>query len=386
MVLTRSKTKTLVTDQQLTSLINQPVHKKKHRPTSYQRKKQDLSTTSIQHLQRWNQLKMPEIKEAFQEIDKFHGSENENVEKWLQKVDGICECFDNISDADKLKRIPTKLGHEVFDWFNENKHEVGNWTTFKQKIMEKYPVITTEIHPLVNVDNFNKRWKQDDETVAQYYQAKMELANKIDPKMIDALRVAALIDGLPTSLRVQLAYKKSEISTPSKFLIVVQALEQEMELLSRESLEEQMSRLSLKKQYPTENQHMEQLITTIRRPAQNYNNHYAYSTPSEMTKQHNEQIPLYQRTYKQSAIGSQSNKEAQYQLSKDTSNYHTNINSFQSNKATNNYDQQQHDRANEHYEPQSNRWTNGNTNSGRCYNCGKFGHYARYCQDLHLKE
>ena len=275
MVLTRSKTRTLVTDQQLTTLINQTVHKKKHRATSHRRKRQDLSTTSIQHPERWNQLKMLEIKEAFQEIDKFHSSENENVEKWLQKVDGICECFDNILDADKLKRIPTKLGHEVFDWFNENKHDFVNWTTFKQKIMEKYPVIATEIHPLVSVDNFNKRWKQGDETVAQYYQAKMELANKIDPKMIDALRVAALIDGLPISLRVQLAYKKSEISTPSKFLTVVQALEQETELLSRESLEEQMSRLSLKKQYPTEHQHMEQLVTTIRRPAQN-NNYYAY--------------------------------------------------------------------------------------------------------------
>ena len=383
MVLTRSKTRTLVTDQQLTSLINQPVHKKKHRATPHQRKKQDLSRTNIQHSERRNQSKMPEIKEAFQEIDKFHGSENENVEKWLQKVDAICECFDNISDAHKLKRIPTKLGHEVFDWFNEKKHEFGDWTIFKQKIMEKYPVITTEIHPLVNVDNFNKRWKQDDETVAQYYQAKMELANKIDPKMIDALRVAALIDGLPTSLRVQLAYKKSEISTPSKFLTVVQALEQEMELLSRESLEEQMSRLSLKKQYPTENQHTEQLITTIRRPAQNYNNYYAYSTSLERTKQHNEQIPFNQRTYKQSSIGSQSSKEAPYQWSNDTSNYRTNTNPCQSNKVTNNYNQQQRDRANEHYEPQ---WTNGNTNSGRCYNCGKFGHYARYCQDLHLKE
>ena len=163
----------------------------------------------------------------------------------------------------------------------------------------------------------------------------------------------------------------------------MQALEQEMELLSRESLEEQMSRLSLKKQYPTENQRTEQLITTIRRPAQNYNNYYAYSTSSERTKQHNEQIPFNQRTYKQSSIGSQSSKEAPYQWSNDTSNYRTNTNPCQSNKVTNNYNQQQRDRANEHYEPQ---WTNGNTNSGRCYNCGKFGHYARYCQDLHLKE
>lgn len=381
MVLTRSKTRTLVTDQQLTTLINQTVHKKKHRATSHRRKRQDLSTTSIQYPERWNQLRMSEIKEAFQEIDKFHGSENENIEKWLQKVDDICECFDNILDADKLKRIPTKLGHEVFDWFNENKHDFANWTTFKQKIMEKYPVIATEVHPLVNVDNFNKRWKQGDETVAQYYQAKMELANKIDPKMIDALRVAALIDGLPISLRVQLAYKKSEISTPSKFLTVVQALEQETELLSRESLEEQMSRLSVKKQYPTEHQHMEQLVSTIRRPAQN-DNYYAYLPPPKITKHHNEQIPPYQGTYKQPTIGSQSSKEEQYQLPNDTWNYPTNTNSFRSTIATNNYDQQQHD----HYEPQSNKWTNRNTNSGRCYNCGKFGHYARYCQDLHLKE
>ena len=58
---------------------------------------------------------MADLKEAFQEIEKFNGKETENVNRWLQKVDGICACFDNNSDHDKLKRIPTKLGPEVFE-------------------------------------------------------------------------------------------------------------------------------------------------------------------------------------------------------------------------------------------------------------------------------
>lgn len=66
-----------------------------------------------------NRSKMAEMKEAFDQIEKFDGLETENVIRWLKKVDLICGCFENISDEDKLKRIPTKLGKEAFDWFVE---------------------------------------------------------------------------------------------------------------------------------------------------------------------------------------------------------------------------------------------------------------------------
>lgn len=191
-------------------------------------------------------IKMAEIKEAFEQIDKFSGNENENIDKWLQKVDGICACFNDVNDRDKLKRIPTKLGPDVFDWYMANKANIDDWEMFKRDITAKFPIIVTKLHPLINVDNFNKRYKHDDETITHYYHAKMELANKVDPRMIDALRVAALINGLPSSFRLQLAYKKTEMTTPTKLLTIVQALEQEVELLSRETLEEQMSRISLK--------------------------------------------------------------------------------------------------------------------------------------------
>lgn len=84
-----------------------------------------------------------------------------------------------------------------------------------------------KIHPLILVDNFNKRYKRDEETLVQYHHGKMELANKVDLPMID---------GLLSSLRRRSAYKKTEMLTPEKILLVAQTLEQEIELISRETL------------------------------------------------------------------------------------------------------------------------------------------------------
>jgi hypothetical protein len=42
-------------------------------------------------------------------------------------------------DADKFKRIPIKMGPEVFDWYMENKTNIGDWKTFKQEMITKYP-------------------------------------------------------------------------------------------------------------------------------------------------------------------------------------------------------------------------------------------------------
>lgn len=209
--------------------------------------------------------RMTEIKEAFQEIEKFNGEENEDARKWLQKVNGICACFDNMTDQDKLRRIPTKLGPKVFEWFTEKKDSIRDWHMFQEKLLEKYPVLIARIHPLVHVDNFNKRYKQDEETITKYYKDKMELADKVDPQMGQVLRIAALIDGLPTTFRNQLAYKRTEMTTPEKFLAIAQAIKQEIELANRDNLEEHLTRLFLQEPYPTEDLNTRHMVTSIRR-------------------------------------------------------------------------------------------------------------------------
>lgn len=165
---------------------------------------------------------MSDIKQAFDQIEHFNGTEHENTRTWLNKVDVICDCFDGISEQDKLKRIPMKLGGQAFEWYCEVKESITNWTDFKMKILEKYPTIVTKQHPLLDIDDFKRRIKRDDESIVQYYREKLELANKIDPKMINSMKVAALIDGLPSWFRSRLAFKRTEMDKPEMFLEIVQ--------------------------------------------------------------------------------------------------------------------------------------------------------------------
>jgi hypothetical protein len=396
MVITRSQTKSLSKNQQSTNIIGRSIQKNKLRAGFFKQQRQGTSTSQSFPLvypptqssslelstcvKLTSQIIMTGIKEAFEQIEKFNGTENENVDKWLQKVDGICACFDDIMDRDKLKRIPTKLGPEVFDWYMVNKANINDWEMFKRDIIMKFPVIVTKLHPLINVDNFNKRYKHDDETITHYYHAKMELANKIDPRMIDALRVAALINGLPPSFRIQLAYKKTEMTTPTKFLTIVQALEEEVELLSRETLEEQMSRLSLKTQYPTEDQHMEPLVTSVRKTTQNYNTRQPIFQQPNNNNEFSDRHPTQQQYLGTNLpIQSQLNNYSQGQSYNPTSDYYQNITTQQPfNPNNNNYQQEQYNHINERYSSRS--------SNQECYNCGKVGHIARFCQNRRLKE
>jgi hypothetical protein len=382
-MITRSQAKRTSKENQASELTESTNTQSKHTTPS-------SLPTSIVVTESQPSRKMSEIKEAFEQIDKFLGDEHQNVEKWLQKVDGMCACFDDITDQDKLKRIPTKLGGSVFDWFNENKAAMIDWQSFKKNITEKYPVNVMKVHPLIHVDNFNKRCKRDEETIVQYYQGKMELANKVDPRMIESMRVAALIDGLPSSLRRRLAYKKTEMLTPEKFLLMAQALEQELELISRELLEEQMSHLSIKATYPNENQDTGHLVTSIRNTSHNeekqqpmhptsnnnYNDQqkfqqvYASSEPSANARWHNDHrwksrqdFPNHQDAYSRQQTRSHQHYDNQKQEDNPWKPPH----------------QQQHQQINDHH------WTKAN-NNGKCFTCGEFGHIARHCQRRHLKE
>ena len=381
MVITRSQTKVIPSPKQ-TSEPTEKTRAESSIPSSSQ-----SSTAIIQktHPQR----KLSEIKEAFEQIEKFFGNENENIEKWLHKVDEMCSCFNDINDPDKFKRIPTKLGPAVFDWFTENKADMNDWESFKKKITEKYPVIVMKIHPLILVDNFNKRCKRDEETIVQYYHAKMELANKVDPRMIESIRVAALIDGLPSSLRRRLAYKKTEMLTPEKFLLMAQTLEQEIELISREALEEQMSHLSLKAQYPQDNQETGHLVTSIR----NINHNEETQQPMYQHNNTTEQQKWRQQgTFPQTAGHSRWSNDHQWRSRHDIPSHRANAHPPHQNQTAMNCDaskqhgnqwketnQGNHQRTNDHH------WTNGN-NTWQCYTCGEFGHIARNCQRHHLKE
>jgi hypothetical protein len=372
----RTRSKSLSDYKQTVYTVDHPFKKEQLfiKSSTTKVKTTKVKTSTKQQKQRT----MSQIKEAFEEIEKFYGNEKENIEKWLQKVDVICACFDDITDEDKLKRIPTKLGPNVFDWFNENKINMGDWEDFKQQITIQYPVILTKLHPLVLVDDFHKRIKRDDETVTQYYHDKMALATKVDPQMIDVLRVSSLIDGLPSSFRQQFAYKRTEMTTPAKFLTVVQALEQEIELLSRATLEDQMSNLSIKRQYPNEDRHMEQLVTSISNSGQKHQKYQpGYQQFNTNNMIHHQRTPNKHQGGEEKMFQPKFENYSQHNSYNQTPSHPQQIDT-QGQRIQYGQDNGQH--------TQANKWSDVNDNDRRCFNCGKFGHWARFCYSRRLKE
>lgn len=327
-----------------------------------------------------------EIKEAFSQIEQFNGTERENTRHWLNRIEVICDCFEGISEHEKFKRIPTKLGGEVFEWFCENKASIKCWETFKTKIMEKYPTIVTKQHPLLTIDDFNRRIKREDESIVQYYRHKLELANKIDLNMIDSMRVAALIDGLPKSFRSKLAFRKTEIDKPEKFLEIVQALEQEFELVERENQNDNLN-ASNELNYPSENDETNQLIGAVHR------NEWGRSRGQETAKQQ-------PRSMKN---GTEDTIDPQHQYYNNKMTYEGNER-YQTNR-NNNWEpsnRQLHNpenyTKNRNMSTSSRPYDNNLSQTGSnfswktnqrplaCFQCGQNGHIARFCRNYQLKE
>ena len=242
---------------------------------------------------------------------------------------------------------------------------------FKRRLGEKFPASTTTTHPLVHVDNFNKRRKEEEETVMQYYKAKMELADKVDPQMANSLRVAALIDGLPWSFRKQLAYKKTEMATPVRFLTITQGIEQEMDLIVRDQLDEQFSRLSVKGDYPTENASDEHMVTSIRKTneeKQPFENQWRRNNSNNHNRNRSDENKWYNSSQSYQWQGhrpSWKKPEAYWPRNR--------YGEDEERQRPTQHSSQTHQRQQQHHP-----W--------QCFQCGEHGHIARFCPKQHLNE
>ena len=209
----------------------------------------------------------------------------------------------------------------------------------------------------------------------QYYKAKMELADKVDPQMANSLRVAALIDGLPLAFRTQLVYKKTEMETPVRFLTIVQGIEQELDLIARDHLDERFSRLSLKGDYPVENASDEHMVTSIRKKneeKQTYKNQWKNADPNADPNVQNRNKWVENKWHN----SLQTHQWQGHQPSWRKSDAHWSRNRYGNHEER----QQPTQRL-----PQTPQWEQ-QQHPRQCFQCGEHGHIARFCPRQHLNE
>jgi retrotransposon gag protein len=193
----------------------------------------------------------PEHLQAENQIPKFGGKINENAAKWLKQANSQFDSCVHDYPADKrVKKIPTKLVDDAFDWWDEYKQNIQTWADFETAIVAKYPPPTVVINIHLAGHELDSRRQQPGETVRSYVLEMLKLCDAYDKKMSDAIRVHKIIGGLRLDLVDEAI--KSNFATPQALLTGLDNAETRAQIIQNRIIREQGTDASTPAQYPYE--------------------------------------------------------------------------------------------------------------------------------------
>ncbi|CAF1558037.1 unnamed protein product [Rotaria magnacalcarata] len=180
-------------------------------------------------------------KEQVKTLNKFSGSNSEDVIHWLNRVEQV---FDRallqsankyvavqsankyvavqsankyvaVQSANKYVAVQSYLHGAAAKWFQFNKSDINDWATFKIKLMKVYQ---SSFHQ--SLLRMEKCHQIPGESVMEYYHDKLDLCTQADQHMSSSMIIHYLTKGVNDSLLSHIIRRHPK--TPDEFLTIAQ--------------------------------------------------------------------------------------------------------------------------------------------------------------------
>lgn len=302
--------------------INEPIRSNTTNPIN----------SSIQYV-----LNIDPLQQMKEFVKPFFGNSEEDAIKWVNSVVHFIYIIRLPMKKEDLcfQYAPAFLKANAYRWWNPNKDRISDWSTFIRMFIKQFG----EKNEYLLEQQLNQRKKLQHEPL-QYYYDMIDLCHKCDPHMSDKQKVRKRILGLRLSLYQEAI--KENYSIPQQFLARVEELEN-IENLVELRLDDSMSKQEI----------IDQPIPSLMAqstPYVRYQDSSSYS-PSPLSHSNTHPTPPNFPFY---PVGHDSPHELQSRSIKQ---------SIQPLKST----------------PSLQPHNPSRMMNFECYQCGKYGHFARDC-------
>ncbi|KYN26720.1 hypothetical protein ALC57_03909 [Trachymyrmex cornetzi] len=152
-------------------------------------------------------------------IPVFHGSENEDIELWIQKVDNISRIHE-VNDKITLLAASQKLRKHARDWYDMEAGLVNeSWSSFKNSILSRFRVVIP-FHVLMQRIEA-RRWNLNKEIFQEYAFHKIKLMHRL--QVPEENKIQLLINGI-NSASLRASAMILEANTLDEFLFKMQKI------------------------------------------------------------------------------------------------------------------------------------------------------------------
>lgn len=152
---------------------------------------------------------------ALKELPKFTGDPSEKITHFINSIEQIGR-FTETNDSILHSLATIKLGGAAYNWYENNKPDLGSWSSLKTQLLERFK-------PSLSMakTHLKERKQQPGESLLSYYDEVVDLCHQVDSDMPLHMIVDYLQDGLRDELKVHVKRHMKTLTvdpTPAIFL------------------------------------------------------------------------------------------------------------------------------------------------------------------------
>ncbi|CAF1523796.1 unnamed protein product [Adineta ricciae] len=144
----------------------------------------------------------------------FSGTTSQEVSDWLEEFNLKCDKLE-FDDTQRLSIAIDLLKSNAKLWYDTNKGAIEDWTTFTDKLMSHFKLVTGTDQFQLEQKLYNRR-RQHYESATDYCHSVLKLCSKVNKEMGEAKRIKHLTQGLNPNAQLHMDLKHP--NTTEEFL------------------------------------------------------------------------------------------------------------------------------------------------------------------------